>query len=76
MIKYLTLIFFAVNTTTTSIGKSIIKSDYVFICNGPKSKVYHRTISCKGLSRCSTEIQKTTTQIAIKKGRRECRIEY
>lgn len=76
MIKYLTILFFTVTTITTSYSKSTIKSDYVYICNGPNSKVYHRSSSCKGLSRCSTEIQKTTIQIALNKGRRECRMEY
>lgn len=31
-------------------------SDDVYICTGPQSKRYHKTKSCKGLSKCSTKI--------------------
>lgn len=46
----------------------------VYICNGPKSVAYHLTNECKGLSRCSTNIQEVSENFAIKKGRRLCRI--
>ena len=48
----------------------------VFICKGPSSKVYHKSDRCRGLSNCSTEISKVTTDEAKKLGRRACKIEY
>lgn len=48
----------------------------VYICNGPNSKVYHRSNTCKGLNRCSTQITKLTLSSATAKGRRACKIEY
>ena len=32
-------------------------SSTVYICNGPQSHAYHKTKSCKGLKRCSTDIE-------------------
>jgi hypothetical protein len=52
------------------------KTDYVYICDGPYSKVYHKSQDCKGLSNCSTKIYKITLDEAIKMGRRACKIEY
>ena len=48
----------------------------VYICNGPNSKVYHRSSTCKGLNRCSTQITKLNLSFATAKGRRACKIEY
>jgi hypothetical protein len=48
----------------------------VYICNGPNSKVYHRSNTCKGLNRCSTQITKLNLSSATAKGRRACKIEY
>ena len=50
--------------------------DAVYICNGPNSKVYHKSSSCKGLNRCSTQILKVTQSVANGKGRRACKIEF
>ena len=49
---------------------------YVYLCEGPASKVYHASPDCRGLSRCSTKIYKVTLQEAVKMGRRPCKIEY
>ncbi|MBP5369650.1 MAG: hypothetical protein J6Z01_14490 [Bacteroidales bacterium] len=46
----------------------------VYICNGPQSVAYHLTSKCRGLDRCSTEIQALTESQAINKGRRLCKI--
>ena len=51
-------------------------TDYVYICEGPYSKVYHKSNDCKGLSNCSTKIYKVTLEEAVKMGRRPCKIEY
>jgi hypothetical protein len=48
----------------------------VYICNGPKSEVYHKFNDCKGLNRCSTNITSISEQQAIQMGRRQCKIEY
>jgi len=52
------------------------KTDYVYICEGPYSKVYHKSQDCKGLSNCSTKIYKVTLEEAVKMDRRPCKIEY
>jgi hypothetical protein len=41
------------------------KPDSVYRCMGPKSKVYHKTEYCKGLSHCSTKLKKVSLDDAI-----------
>ena len=48
----------------------------VYICNGPKSAVYHKSSDCTGLNRCSTNITSVSEEKAIQMGRRQCKIEY
>lgn len=48
----------------------------VYICNGPKSAVYHKSSDCNGLNRCSTDISSVSEEKAIQMGRRQCKIEY
>ena len=50
--------------------------EYVYVCEGPRSVVYHRSENCNGLSRCSTKIYKVMLEEAVKMGRRPCKIEY
>jgi hypothetical protein len=50
--------------------------EYVYVCEGPKSVVYHKSENCGGLSHCSTKIYKVTLEEAVKMGRRPCKIEY
>jgi hypothetical protein len=52
------------------------EAEYVYICKGPKSLVYHRSEDCRGLSHCSTQIYKVTLADAVRMGRRPCKIEY
>jgi hypothetical protein len=52
------------------------KVEYVYICEGPYSKVYHRSNECRGLSHCSTKIYRVTLEEAKKLDRRPCKIEY
>lgn len=54
----------------------ISAEENVYLCNGPSSKVYHRSENCKGLNRCSTQILKVSLSTARNKGRKACRIEY
>jgi hypothetical protein len=58
------------------LATSFMYETYVYICQGPHSKVYHRSQNCKGLSNCSTELKEITVQEAQNMGRRACRIEY
>jgi hypothetical protein len=55
---------------------SFISEAYVYICQGPHSKVYHKSQNCKGLNNCSTDLKTITVQEAQIMGRRACRIEY
>jgi hypothetical protein len=52
------------------------QTEYVYLCEGPYSKVYHKAADCRGLSNCSTKIYKVTLEEAVKLGRRPCKIEY
>ena len=52
------------------------QTEYVYLCEGPYSKVYHKASDCHGLSNCSTKIYKVTLEEAVKLGRRPCKIEY
>lgn len=44
----------------------------VYICNGKYSKKYHLKENCRGLSNCSTKIEKVTLKSAKDKGRTLC----
>jgi hypothetical protein len=49
----------------------------VYICNGPKSKAYHKTKHCQGLKRCSTDIEITDMETAkMKLHRKSCNYCY
>lgn len=48
------------------------KSDSVYLCMGPKSKVYHLIRDCRGLKHCSTVLKKVSLDDAIKYHRRLC----
>lgn len=47
-------------------------SDTVYVCNGPQSKAYHKTNHCKGLRRCTTDIETIDITTAKERQRREC----
>jgi hypothetical protein len=53
-----------------------ITQNKVFLCKGPSSTVYHKSSSCKGLSRCSTQVYGVPLDEAKKIGRRACKIEF
>ncbi len=58
------------NETISEATKS--KSDYVYICTGPKATAYHRTPDCKGLNKCSGNVVKVSRSKA--KHRSPCKI--
>ncbi len=66
----------SISSSSMAGTKRITAEDNVYLCNGPSSKVYHRSNNCKGLSNCSTQIAKVSLSTAQSKGRRACRIEY
>lgn len=46
----------------------------VYICTGPKAKVYHSSSTCRGMNNCGGNIIAVTLARAEKMGRRECKI--
>ncbi|TWI78009.1 hypothetical protein IQ13_4253 [Lacibacter cauensis] len=48
------------------------RDNQVYLCNGPQSKVYHKTNHCQGLINCSTEIEATDLNAAKGKYRKAC----
>jgi hypothetical protein len=68
-------IIFAFVLLFTLLSFNAIKTT-VFICNGPKAAVYHKSSECRGLNRCSTNISSVSEEKAIQMGRRKCKIEY
>ena len=59
-----------------SVVKSAGYSDNVYICTGSSSKRYHCDPDCKGLSRCSGEIEEISEEEAEDMGRTHCKICY
>lgn len=56
--------------------KSVDYGDNVYICTGGSSKRYHCDHDCKGLSRCSGEIEEVNEEEAEDMGRTPCKICY
>lgn len=56
--------------------KSADSSGSVFVCTGSSSKRYHCDRDCKGLSRCSGEIEEISEEEAEDMGRTPCKICY
>lgn len=60
--------------------ESAVKSAYsggnVFICTGESSERYHCDRDCRGLSRCSGEIEEISEEEAEDMGRTPCKICY
>lgn len=59
-----------------SVVKSAGYSDNVYICTGGSSRRYHCDPDCKGLSRCSGEIEEIIEEEAEDMGRTPCKICY
>ena len=56
--------------------KSADSGGNVFVCTGGSSKRYHCERDCKGLSRCSGEIEEISEEEAEDMGRTPCKICY
>ena len=48
----------------------------VYICTGPKSECYHKTSTCRGLSKCSGQMKQVTLKEAQQLHRRQCKVCY
>ena len=59
-----------------SAAKSADSVGNVFVCTGGSSKRYHCDQYCKGLSRCSGEIEEVSEEEAEDMGRTPCKICY
>lgn len=59
-----------------SVAKLAGSGDNVYICTGSSSKRYHCDPDCKGLSRCSGEIEEVSEEEAEDMGRTPCKICY
>ena len=70
-----TILCFAASTSLSCNDVKTQSSTTVYICTGPKAKVYHQYKNCKGLRRCSGDIKAVSLDQA-KKSRRACRICY
>lgn len=68
MKKYLLLLLLVIPLSCSDGG--------VYICTGPRSRVYHKTENCKGLRRCSGSVKKVDVSYAEEIGRRKCRMCY
>ena len=49
-----------------------VSETYVYICKGPNSAAYRYNPHCRGLRRCSTDLQKLTAREAKEKERKLC----
>lgn len=52
------------------------ESESVYICTGETSTKYHTDPDCRGLSRCSGEIEEVSEEEAEDMGRTPCKICY
>lgn len=57
---------------TNLLGEST-NENTVYICTGPNSKRYHKHSNCKGLGKCSGEIEEVTVSKAESMGRTPCK---
>jgi hypothetical protein len=70
------VLFLGIFNIESNISYSNHLEESVFLCNGGSSKVYHKRPECRGLSNCSTQLEKVSLSTTLGKGRRACRIEY
>lgn len=55
-----------------SCSSNEVSETYVYICKGPNSTAYHYSPHCRGLTQCSTDLEKLTVKEAVEKGRKLC----
>lgn len=57
-------------------GEKSKESEKVYICTGYMSECYHEDPDCRGLIRCSRDIEEITIEEAEDMGRRPCSFCY
>lgn len=72
-LKYLMFLVAVIMPLSSCVTSEATNTEYVYICTGPKAKVYHASDDCKGLDRCSGEIKKVPKSTVH---RRPCKICY
>ena len=55
-----------------SCSSNEVSETYVYICKSSNSYTYHYSPNCRGLRRCSTDLEKLTVKEAVEKGRKLC----
>ena len=75
MMRTLALIMLSVSSVLLT--SSTVQGDtYVYICTGPDAYSYHKSQTCRGLNKCSAEIESVTLTYAKAKKRTSCKICY
>lgn len=83
------LVFFTLGSLNGILEKQVIKTEkhqdvpsvpssdgFVFICTGEGATKYHSRLECKGLVRCTGDIEEVTEEEAEDMGRTPCKICY
>ena len=65
-------LFIILLVSMISCSSNEVSETYVYICKGSNSYVYHYSPHCRGLRRCSTDLQKLTAREAKEKKRKLC----
>ena len=68
-------LFIILLVSMISCSSNEVSETYVYICKGPNSTTYHYSPHCRGLRRCSTDLEKLTAREAKEKGRKLCSYE-
>lgn len=74
--KHLLLLLITITLVACGGSKYRKSEDIVYICTGYMSECYHEDPDCRGLIRCSRDIEEITIEDAEEMGRRPCRICY
>lgn len=70
--KHLLLLLVTITLVACGGSKTAEKSKNVYICTGHMSECYHEAPDCRGLIRCSRDIEEVTIEEAEEMGRRPC----
>lgn len=70
------LLCFMLATMLVACAGETQESEKVYICTGYMSECYHEDPDCRGLIRCSRDIEEITIEEAEDMGRRPCSFCY
>lgn len=74
--RYLLLLLVTITLVTCGGKENKKESEKVYICTGYMSECYHEDPDCRGLIRCSRDIEEITIEEAEDMGRRPCSFCY